>query len=71
MRGTQPHYENGNDYDIIDVIRDYELNFCRGNIIKYIARAGKKQDELLDLIKAQDYLNREIELLRSKNKIER
>ena len=55
MRGTQPHYENGNDYDIIDVIRDYELNFCRGNIIKYIARAGKKQDELLDLIKAQDY----------------
>lgn len=71
MRGTQPHYENGNDYDIIDVIRDYELNFCRGNIIKYIARAGKKQDELLDLIKAQDYLNREIELLRSKNKIDR
>jgi len=71
MRGTQPHYENGNDYDIIDVIRDYDLNFCRGNIIKYIARAGKKQDELLDLIKAQDYLNREIELLRSENKIDR
>jgi hypothetical protein len=66
MRGTQVHYENGKGYDIIDVIRDYELNFCRGNIIKYIARAGKKQDELLDLIKAQDYLNREIELLRSK-----
>jgi len=71
IRGTQPHYENGKDYDIIDVIRDYELNFCRGNIIKYIARAGKKHDELLDLIKAQDYLNREIELLRSKNKIDR
>jgi len=66
MRGTQVHYENGKGYDIIDVIRDYDLNFCRGNIIKYIARAGKKQDELLDLIKAQDYLNREIELLRSK-----
>jgi hypothetical protein len=56
MRGTQPHYENGKDYDIIDVIRDYDLNFCRGNIIKYVARAGKKQDELLDLIKAKDYL---------------
>jgi|TARA_R110000824_G_scaffold316317_2_gene503534 hypothetical protein len=67
MRGTQTHYENGKDYDIIDVIRDYDLNFCRGNIIKYIARAGKKQDELLDLIKAQDYLNREIELLREAN----
>ena len=68
MRGTQTHYENGKDYDIIDVIRDYELNFCRGNIIKYIARAGKKQDELLDLIKAKDYLEREIELLRSKDR---
>jgi len=67
MRGTQTHYENGKDYDIIDVIRDYDLNFCRGNIIKYIAIAGKKHDELLDLIKAQDYLNREIELLREAN----
>jgi len=71
MRGTQQHYENGKDYDIIDVIRDYDLNFCRGNIIKYIARAGKKHDELLDLIKAQDYLNREIELLRSKDRVDR
>lgn len=67
MRGRQPHYENGKDYDIIDVIRDYNLNFCRGNIIKYVARAGKKQDELLDLIKAKDYLEREIELLREAN----
>ena len=47
MRGTQTHYENGKDYDIIDVIRDYDLNFCRGNIIKYIARAGKKGSEEL------------------------
>jgi len=36
MRGTQPHYENGKDYDIIDVIRDYELNFCRGNILSIL-----------------------------------
>lgn len=71
MKATQLHYDSSNDYDIIDVIRDYNLNFCRGNIIKYVARAGKKQDELLDLIKAQDYLNREIELLRNKNKIDR
>jgi hypothetical protein len=71
MKATQLHYDSGRDYDIIDFIRDYNLNFCRGNIIKYVARAGKKQDELLDLIKAQDYLNREIELLRNKNKIDR
>ena len=67
MRSTQPHYDNGNSYDLIDVINDYNVNFCRGNIIKYVARAGKKQDELLDLIKAKDYLEREIELLREAN----
>lgn len=62
------HYKNDKDYDIIDVIRDYDLNFCRGNIVKYIARAGKKDDELQDLLKAKDYLEREINYLRIKNK---
>jgi hypothetical protein len=67
MKSTQLHYASGKDYDIIDVIRDYDLNFCRGNIIKYVARAGKKKDELQDLLKAQDYLQREINLLRQKD----
>ena len=67
MRATQTHYDNGKDYDVIDVINDFNLNFSRGNILKYICRAGKKKDELQDLLKAQDYLNREIELIR-KNK---
>jgi hypothetical protein len=66
MRGTQPHYENGKDYDVIDIINDYELNFCRGNILKYVIRAGKKRDELQDLLKAKDYIEREIQLLRNK-----
>ena len=44
MRSTQPHYDNGNSYDLIDVINDYNVNFCRGNIIKYVVRAGKKKD---------------------------
>lgn len=65
MRATQLHYENGKGYDLIDVISDYELNFNRGNIIKYVCRAGKKDDEIKDLEKALDYLNREIEILRS------
>ena len=64
MKSTQIHYDNGKEYDLIDVINDYNINFCRGNIIKYVIRAGKKKDELQDLLKAQDYLNREIELLR-------
>jgi hypothetical protein len=64
MRATQLHYENGKGYDLIDVISDYELNFNRGNIVKYVCRAGKKDDEIKDLEKALDYLNREIEILR-------
>jgi len=70
MRATQLHYENGKDYDIIDVCKDYALNFNRGNILKYVARAGKKQDELQDLRKALDYLQREIEHLEQLQKIE-
>ena len=64
MKATQTHYDNGKNYDVIDVIRDYNVNFCRGNILKYVLRAGKKQDELGDLLKAKDYLEREIALLR-------
>jgi hypothetical protein len=64
MKSTQTHYDNGKNYDVIDIIRDYNMNFCRGNILKYILRAGKKQDELGDLLKAKDYLEREIALLR-------
>ena len=68
MRSTQLHYETGKDYDIIDVCKDYALNFNRGNVMKYVARAGKKQDELQDLRKALDYLQREIAYLESKQK---
>lgn len=67
MRATQPHYDNGKDYDVIDVINDFNLNFSRGNILKYICRAGLKNNELQDLLKAKDYLEREIERLREAN----
>ena len=68
MRSTQLHYETGKDYDIIDVCKDYALNFNKGNIIKYVAIAGKKDDELQDLRKALDYLQREIAYLEQKQK---
>ena len=67
IRSTQPHYDNGKDYDVIDIINDFNLSFTRGNILKYIIRAGKKKDELQDLLKAKDYLEREIERLRGAN----
>ena len=68
MKATQLHYETGKDYDIIDVCKDYALNFNKGNILKYVARAGKKDDELQDLRKALDYLQREIAYLEQKQK---
>lgn len=66
MRSTEIHYDNGKEYDVIDFIQDYELNFNRGNIIKYVARASRKGAELRDLRKAKDYIEREIEFLENK-----
>lgn len=39
------------------------LNFCRGNAVKYLARAGHKDgvDELEDLRKARYYILQEIQ----------
>jgi hypothetical protein len=70
MRATQLHYENGKGYDVIDFIKDYELNFNIGNVVKYCARLGKKDDNLRELRKAMDYLQREIEYEEAKQKRE-
>lgn len=55
------HYTDGK-IEVIDFIEDKGLNFHRGNAVKYIARAGKKDPnkEIEDLQKAAWYLNREI-----------
>jgi len=64
MRGNALHYEATGEYDLIDIISDYKLNFNRGNVLKYIIRAGRKDDELQDLNKALDYIQREIAYVR-------
>ncbi len=60
------YYTNGN-IEVIDFIEDKGLNFHKGNAIKYIVRAGKKnpEKEVEDLQKAVWYLNREILRLQS------
>ena len=58
-----PHYNNGTDKDVIDFCHDYTLSFCKGSAVKYIARAGKKDNEIDDLKKAIDFLKREIKKL--------
>ena len=60
----QPHYETESGFDVIDVCKAYDLNFNKGNMVKYVCRAGKKQDELTDLLKAKEYLEREIKFIR-------
>lgn len=63
------HYEGAdNPYEAIKVIEAWNLGFCLGNTIKYILRAGKKnQDKTIeDLEKARWYLDREIQKLKSK-----
>jgi hypothetical protein len=63
----KPKHYKTKDKDVIDFCKDYDLNFNRGNIVKYVARADKKGNELEDLLKAKDYIKREIKFLK-KNK---
>ena len=57
------HYAAGRQHEPIAVIEDWELGYRLGNAVKYISRAGRKQNALEDLRKAQWYLAREIESL--------
>jgi hypothetical protein len=59
------HYCEGRKYEPKDVIRDWELNFNLGNTVKYVSRAGRKENNSLlqDLKKARQYLDFEINYL--------
>jgi len=50
----------------IDAIEAWQLGFCLGNAVKYIARAAHKGRLLEDLNKARWYLEREIARLEAK-----
>ena len=59
------HYVEGRKYEPKDVIRDWDLNFNLGNVIKYVSRAGRKDSKIVDLEKAKQYLQFEIDYLQS------
>ncbi len=69
---SHPQHYGGKDnvYEAIKVIDAWDLGFSLGNTIKYISRAGKKNQtkELEDLKKALWYLNHHIKTLESKLK---
>ena len=74
MSDVQHPYHYGgkdNQYEAIKVIEAWKLNFCLGNAVKYISRAGKKDatKTVEDLEKAVWYLEREIQNIK-KNVLE-
>ena len=51
------------EYEPKDVIRGWGLNFNLGSAVKYIARAGRKDDILQELNKAKQFIEFEIEAI--------
>lgn len=49
------HYTKG--IEVTDFIASWEMDWFRGNVIKYVVRCPYKDDTLKDLKKAQWYLN--------------
>jgi hypothetical protein len=59
---TSPSHYKDLDPEPIDVIEGWGLGFNLGNVVKYVARAGRKTpDALEDLKKAHWYLGRHID----------
>jgi hypothetical protein len=60
---AQPNYYNRGRIPVWDFIRDQELDFHKGNAIKYICRAGHKGSAKEDIEKAITYLENELQHL--------
>ena len=56
-----PAYYRRGSIDVWDFIRAQGLGFHLGNVIKYVCRAGYKDNDIEDLKKAVHYLQNEIE----------
>lgn len=66
---SEPEYYASNGLSPIGAMKqglvshEQYKGFLIGNIIKYVVRAGKKDDAIQDLEKAKDYINFYIELI--------
>jgi len=70
---NRPRHYNKGKIEVSDFIADQRLNFDRGNAVKYVCRAGDKEDgmsreakEIQDLEKAVWYINHEIKILKER-----
>lgn len=63
---NHPSHYNVGKIEVADFIADQDLNFFKGNAIKYVCRAGfkDKDKEVEDLEKAKWYIEREIRKVR-------
>lgn len=65
---NHPEHYNSHPSGVEAITITEHFNFCLGNAIKYIWRAGIKSDNPIeDLEKAEWYVRREIERLKDKN----
>ena len=66
---NHPAYYTDGKIEVSDFIADKNLNFFRGNVVKYVTRAGKKDPskEVEDLKNAAWYIEREIERLEDRS----
>ena len=55
------HYQRGK-IQVWDFIADQRLDFFAGNVVKYVCRAGYKDDKVQDLKKAKAYIDKLIDL---------
>ncbi len=62
------HYKSGGietiDFVVAKLGREGAVAFCKGNVLKYASRAGKKNDEAEDMEKCAWYADKAVELLR-------
>ena len=65
------HYTDGRKYEPKDVIRDWQLNFNIGSAVKYLSRAGRKDDIVQDLRKAQQFIQFEIDAINEEREIQK
>jgi len=67
---NHPKHYNTGKIEVIDAIEAWNLSFCDGNAIKYIARHKHKGHPVEDLKKAKWYLERLIQQYEQENQIE-
>lgn len=63
-----PNHYNTGKIEVIDAIEEWDLDFCAGNVVKYVARHQHKSKPLEDLKKARWYLDRMIRRMENGSK---